>query len=278
MLRSCGPGGHQFERPSNKAACRFDLSQTSRPAPLGRIRRDNNTTAPLTETLDRSAYELRSAAFPARTGHAQQRLLSPGRPQRLDLPKMEPMQAAKDNTMKVGFIGLGRMGAGTAANLLKAGHRLAVYNRTPAKADALTAKGAGFAASVADACRGDAVITMLANDQAVEDVVLRPDGVCANLASGALHISSSTISVALVQQLSDEHAKRGQQFLAAPVFGRPEAAAAAKLFVVAGGDHAAVRTAAPLLEAVGQNTSIVIADTPRPPASSSSAVIFLALR
>jgi 3-hydroxyisobutyrate dehydrogenase-like beta-hydroxyacid dehydrogenase len=153
------------------------------------------------------------------------------------------------------------MGAGMAANLLKAGHRLAVYNRTPAKADALTAQGAGLAASVAEACRGDAVITMLANDQAVEDVVLQPDGLSANLASGALHISSSTISVALVQRLSEQHAKRGQQFVAAPVFGRPEAAAAGKLFVVAGGDAAAIRKAAPLLEAIGQNTSIV-SDTP----------------
>jgi 3-hydroxyisobutyrate dehydrogenase-like beta-hydroxyacid dehydrogenase len=147
--------------------------------------------------------------------------------------------------MKVGFIGLGRMGAGMAANLLKAGHRVTVYNRTPAKAGALTAQGAELAASVAEACRGDAVITMLANDQAVEDVVLQPDGLSANLASGALHISSSTISVALAQRLSEQHAKRGQQFVAAPVFGRPEAAAAGKLFVVAGGDAAAIRKAAP---------------------------------
>jgi 3-hydroxyisobutyrate dehydrogenase-like beta-hydroxyacid dehydrogenase len=164
--------------------------------------------------------------------------------------------------MNVGFIGLGRMGAGMAANLLKAGHRLSVYNRTRAKADALTAQGAEFAASVAEACRGDAVITMLANDEAVEDVVLRPDGIVANLASAALHISSSTISVDLAQQLSEEHAKRGQQFVAAPVFGRPEAAAAGKLFVVAGGDGAAIQAAAPLLEAIGQRT-FVVSDTPK---------------
>jgi 3-hydroxyisobutyrate dehydrogenase-like beta-hydroxyacid dehydrogenase len=162
--------------------------------------------------------------------------------------------------MNLGFIGLGRMGVGMAANLLKAGHRLTVYNRTRAKADALVAKGAEFASSVADACHGDAVITMLANDQAVEDVVLRPNGVCANLASGALHISSGTISVALSQRLSEEHAKRDQQFVAAPVFGRPEAAAAGKLFVVVGGNRAAVRTATPLLEAIGQKTSIVSAE------------------
>jgi 3-hydroxyisobutyrate dehydrogenase-like beta-hydroxyacid dehydrogenase len=103
---------------------------------------------------------------------------------------------------------------------------------------------------------------MLANDQAVEDVVLRPDGVCANLASRALHISCSTISVALSQRLSEVHAKRGQQFVAAPVFGRPEAAAAGELFVVVGGDRTAVRTATPLLDAIGQKTSIV-SDTPK---------------
>jgi 3-hydroxyisobutyrate dehydrogenase-like beta-hydroxyacid dehydrogenase len=163
----------------------------------------------------------------------------------------------EDNSMNVGFIGLGRMGAGMAATLLKAGHRLSVYNRTLAKADSLTAQGAELAASVAEACRGDAVITMLANDEAVEDVVLQPDGLSANLAPGALHISSSTISVALTQRLSEQHAKRGQQFVAAPVFGRPEAAAAGKLFVVVAGEGAAIRTAAPLLEAIGQKTSIV---------------------
>jgi 3-hydroxyisobutyrate dehydrogenase-like beta-hydroxyacid dehydrogenase len=166
------------------------------------------------------------------------------------------------DAMNVGFIGLGRMGAGMAANLLKAGHRLTVYNRTRAKADALTAQGAEFAASVAEACRGDAVITMLANDEAVEDAVLRPDGIGANLASGALHISSSTISVSLAQQLSEEHAKRGQKFVAAPVFGRPEAAAAGRLFIVAAGDGAAIRTAASLLEAIGQRT-FVVSDAPK---------------
>ena len=164
--------------------------------------------------------------------------------------------------MNVGFIGLGRMGVGMAANLLKAGHRLTVYNRTPAKVDTLIAQGAQFAANIADACRGEAVVTMLANDEAVEDVVLRRDGVSAGLPAGSLHISASTISVALSQRLSDEHTKRGQRFVAAPVFGRPDIAAAGKLFVVAGGDPAAIATAAPVLEAIGQKTS-VISDVPK---------------
>jgi 3-hydroxyisobutyrate dehydrogenase-like beta-hydroxyacid dehydrogenase len=164
--------------------------------------------------------------------------------------------------LKVGFIGLGRMGVGMAANLLKVGHDVTVYNRTPAKAEALMSLGAKAAGNVAETCRGDAVITMLANDEAVESVVLGSDGVIANLAPGALHISSSTISVALSERLTDEHARKGQRFVAAPVFGRPDVAAAGRLFVVAGGDTAAVEAAIPLLETIGQRT-FVISDTPK---------------
>jgi 3-hydroxyisobutyrate dehydrogenase-like beta-hydroxyacid dehydrogenase len=164
--------------------------------------------------------------------------------------------------MNVGFIGLGRMGVGMAVNLLKAGHYLTVYNRTPAKAEALVTKGAKAAGSIADACRGDAVITMLANDEAVENVVLGRDGVITNLRMGALHVSSSTISVSLSQRLSEEHAKKGQQFVSAPVFGRPEVAAAGQLFVVAAGAPTAVDVAAPLLDVIGQRT-FVVSDTPK---------------
>lgn len=164
--------------------------------------------------------------------------------------------------MNVGFIGLGHMGAGMAANLLKAGHDLTVYNRTPAKAEALLAQGAKLAASIAGACRGDAVMTMLANDEAAENVVLGRDGVVANLPAGALHVSSSTISVALSARLTEEHAKKGQQFVSAPVFGRPELAAAGRLFVVAAGKPAAVDVAAPLLDAIGQRT-FVVSETPK---------------
>jgi 3-hydroxyisobutyrate dehydrogenase-like beta-hydroxyacid dehydrogenase len=164
--------------------------------------------------------------------------------------------------MNVGFIGLGRMGAGMAANLLKAGHHVTVYNRTPAKAQVLVAQGAKLAASVPEACQGGAVITMLANDEAVEGVALGRNGIIDSLPAGGLHVSSSTISVALSQRLSDEHAAAGQHFVAAPVFGRPEAAAAGHLFVVVGGDPAAVEAAEPLLEAVGQRT-FVVSDIPK---------------
>src|ERR1700756_2832887 len=102
------------------------------------------------------------------------------------------------DAMEIGFIGLGRMGAGMAANLLKAGHQVTVYNRTPGKAKALIAQGAKAAASAAEACHGDAVITMLANDEAVESVVVSRDGVIAHLSPGALHVSASTNKCRLI--------------------------------------------------------------------------------
>jgi 3-hydroxyisobutyrate dehydrogenase-like beta-hydroxyacid dehydrogenase len=164
--------------------------------------------------------------------------------------------------MKVGFIGLGRMGAGMAANLLKAGHDVTVYNRTPTKAETLIAQGAKAAANVAQACQGDAVITMLANDEAVESVALGDKSMIASLPAGALHISSSTISVALSEKLATTHADAGQRFISAPVFGRPEAAAAGRLFVIAAGERTAIDAATPLFEAIGQKTFIV-SDTPK---------------
>jgi 3-hydroxyisobutyrate dehydrogenase-like beta-hydroxyacid dehydrogenase len=146
------------------------------------------------------------------------------------------------------------MGLGMAGNLLKAGHDMLVYNRTPDKTKPLVEKGARLASSVADACKGDVVITMLADDSAVESVVLGDAGILANLSKGAIHVSASTISVALADKLTTEHGKRGQRFVSAPVFGRPEAAAAAKLFIVVAGAADAVDTCMPLFEAMGQKT------------------------
>ena len=156
--------------------------------------------------------------------------------------------------MNVGFIGLGNMGSGMAASLLQAGHEVTVYNRTPDKAKPLVEKGARKAASVADACKGEVVITMLADDGAVEGVVFGDAGILASLGKGAIHVSASTISVALADRLGQEHAKRGQRFVSAPVFGRQEAAASAKLFIVAAGAPDAVGTCVPLFEAMGQKT------------------------
>jgi 3-hydroxyisobutyrate dehydrogenase-like beta-hydroxyacid dehydrogenase len=156
--------------------------------------------------------------------------------------------------MQVGFIGLGQMGVAMAANLLRAGHATTVYNRTRAKAEALASAGAKVADRIADACRGEAVFTMLADDEAVEAAVYGDGGVLANLKKSAIHISSSTISVALSKRLAADHARAGQRYVAAPVFGRPEAAEAAKLFVVAAGEPDALRSAAPLFDAIGQRT------------------------
>jgi 3-hydroxyisobutyrate dehydrogenase-like beta-hydroxyacid dehydrogenase len=163
--------------------------------------------------------------------------------------------------MKVGFIGLGHMGSGMAARLLKAGHEVTVYNRTPARAVALAAQGARVAATVADACRGAAVMTMLANDRAVEDVVFGDHGVMASLPRDALHISSSTISVDLADRLTTAHTVHGSRFISAPVFGRPDVAAAGQLMVMAAGPSGAVDEATPLLEAIGRTVS-VISDNP----------------
>jgi len=156
--------------------------------------------------------------------------------------------------MKVGFIGLGNMGIGMAGSLLKTGYEVTVYNRTAAKAEALVRQGARRAARVADAARGEVVITMLADDAAVETMAFGDDGIIAALRPGGIHVSASTISVALAEKLTAAHKDRGQQFVSAPVFGRPEAAAAAKLFVVAAGPTQAVDSCQPLFDAMGQRT------------------------
>src|SRR5580698_8987726 len=153
--------------------------------------------------------------------------------------------------MRVSIIGLGRMGEGMAERVLAAGHTLTVYNRSPGKADALRAKGATVAASPAAAAQGaEVVLTMLADDAAVELVVFGTDGLIGALASGAVHVSSSTISVALAERLE---AAPGR-YVSAPVFGRPEAAAAGKLFIIAGGPDDALAVAQPVFDAIGQRT------------------------
>jgi 3-hydroxyisobutyrate dehydrogenase-like beta-hydroxyacid dehydrogenase len=164
--------------------------------------------------------------------------------------------------MEIGFIGLGQMGSGMAANLIKAGHHVTVYNRSPGKVEALAAQGAEPARSVAGACRGDVVFTMLADDEAVAGVTFGQDGILGSLRTGATHVSSSTISIALSDRLTGAHIGAGQRYVAAPVFGRPDAAAAAKLFVVAAGEPEAVQSVSPLLEAIGQRT-FTVSETPK---------------
>lgn len=156
--------------------------------------------------------------------------------------------------MRIGFIGLGRMGSGMAAQLLAAGHELVVYNRSAAKAAPLAARGAQLAPTVADACRGDAVVTMLADDAALDAVTLGDAGILAHLAPDAPHVSMSTIGVAASERLAAAHAAAGRRFVAAPVFGRPDAAAAGALVVVAAGAAADLDACAPIFDAVGRRT------------------------
>jgi 3-hydroxyisobutyrate dehydrogenase-like beta-hydroxyacid dehydrogenase len=166
--------------------------------------------------------------------------------------------------MKVGFIGLGNMGSAIARNLIKAGHDLTVYNRTRSRAEALTSLGASVAETPAEAASdAEVLITMLADDAAVEDVIFTPGNTIfasANtieaLAPGAVHISMSTISVGLSRRLAESHREQRQHYLAAPVFGRPDAAAAAKLFIVAAGPSEQIERCRPLFEAIGQKTFI----------------------
>ncbi len=159
--------------------------------------------------------------------------------------------------MRIGLIGLGNMGRGMAINLVRAGHAVTVYNRSADKVDALVREGAVGASTVADACGGDVAVTMLADDAAVRDVTYGEQGVLASLAPGATHVSSSTISVELSKRLADAHADAGQRYVAAPVFGRPEAAAAAKLFVVTAGAPEVLEPLTALFDAISQRTFVV---------------------
>jgi 3-hydroxyisobutyrate dehydrogenase-like beta-hydroxyacid dehydrogenase len=157
--------------------------------------------------------------------------------------------------MKIGFVGLGKMGTGIARSLIHVGHNLTVYNRTPQKTEALVKEGAIAASSPAEAARdAEAVFTMLSDDHALQQVVLGPNGIASALREGAVHISSSTISVALSKKLETEHAFLKQEYIAATVFGRPDSAEHKKLIVVAAGEPAILGRFLPLLDAIGRCT------------------------
>src|SRR5260370_27821879 len=157
--------------------------------------------------------------------------------------------------MKVGFVGLGKMGTGMVRSLLRAGHEVSVYNRTRDKAEALVKEGAQIAASLAEVCRNsEAVLSMLSDDSAVESVVFSEAGLASSLASNAAHISSSTISTAMARRLAAEHSRRGQAFLSAPVFGRPDVCETWKLLILAGGPSRLLEPLRPLFRALGPPT------------------------
>ena len=190
--------------------------------------------------------------------------------------------------MKIAFLGLGKMGLPMARRLLEAGHKLTVWNRSPERAEALVAAGATLAGSPAKAAQtANAVLTSLFDDAANEEVLfgtrgdssaggastdrasaggpstggpsagLRAAGVLDALRPGALHISLSTISVALSERLTAEHARRGQPFVAAPVFGRPNVAEEGRLWIVAAGAESAIAAARPLLEPLARGISVI---------------------
>ena len=158
--------------------------------------------------------------------------------------------------MRVAFLGLGSMGRAMARNLLKAGNTVVVYNRTRAKADGLAKEGAMVAEHPA-AIHADVAFSMVADDAALEQIVLGPQGLIAGLPKGGIHVSMSTISAALSRSLADKHREHGQTLVSAPVFGRPEAAEAAKLFIVAAGPHQAIERCLPLFDVMGQKTFVV---------------------
>jgi 3-hydroxyisobutyrate dehydrogenase-like beta-hydroxyacid dehydrogenase len=163
--------------------------------------------------------------------------------------------------MKIGFLGLGKMGTPMAMHLLAAGHELRVWNRTEGRTEPLLREGAIAAATPAEAELGaDAVFTMLFDDAANEEVLFGPNGLVDALSPGALHISCSTISVALSERLTQEHARRGQEFVAAPVFGRPNVAEAGRLWIVVAGAESAIAKARPLLEPLSRGISVVGAE------------------
>ncbi|HTD70086.1 MAG TPA: NAD(P)-dependent oxidoreductase [Gemmatimonadales bacterium] len=166
--------------------------------------------------------------------------------------------------MKISFIGLGSMGLPMARHLLQAGYELTVYNRTRARADQIKQFNPVVADSPAAAGRdAEVLVTMVADDAALEDVMLGAHGALATLPRGAIHVSMSTISPALARRLAELHKAAGQTYVAAPVFGRPEAAEAKKLWIVAAGAPEALERCRPVLEAMGQGVTVTGDDPPR---------------
>jgi 3-hydroxyisobutyrate dehydrogenase-like beta-hydroxyacid dehydrogenase len=157
--------------------------------------------------------------------------------------------------MKVGFVGLGRMGSAIAARVLAGGHDLLVYNRTTAKAADLGKAGAKIVGSIADACAGrDVVITMIANDAALEEVTFGTGGLLTSLPKGKIHLVMGTHGVAAIRKVTAAHKKAGQILVACPVMGRPDVAAAGQLGLLPGGPKESVDACRPLFQAIGRRT------------------------
>ncbi len=162
--------------------------------------------------------------------------------------------------MEVGFVGLGSMGQPMARNLLRAGHRVRAWNRRRTRAEALAGDGAAVAATPAEAAQPGVVVTMVSDDRALDAVTFGPDGILTGLPRGGVHVSMSTVGTDTVERLSRAHDEAGRILVSAPVFGRPEAAAAAKLFIVAAGSEDAIARARPLLDSMGQRVFVLGAE------------------
>jgi 3-hydroxyisobutyrate dehydrogenase-like beta-hydroxyacid dehydrogenase len=155
--------------------------------------------------------------------------------------------------MKVGFVGLGRMGQGMAGRIQGAGHELTVFDQFAAQAKTLAAAGARVAASPGEVAeRSEIVVTMLVEDAAIGAVALGANGLVDKLAKGAIHLVMGTHGVAMIRELEAAHAAKGQTLVAAPVLGRPDLAASGQLGIVAGGPDEAVARCKPLLEVMGR--------------------------
>lgn len=163
--------------------------------------------------------------------------------------------------MKIAFLGLGKMGTAIARHLLKAGNDVTVWNRTASHAEPLAREGAKVAKTPKEAAAGaEVVFTMVIDDGALEEVLYgsaEQGGLLEGLAKGAVHVSLSTVSVEFSKKMTEEHRQRGQQFVAAPVFGRPHIAEAGKLWVAVAGAHEAVEKVRPLLEQFSRGVTVV---------------------
>jgi 3-hydroxyisobutyrate dehydrogenase-like beta-hydroxyacid dehydrogenase len=153
--------------------------------------------------------------------------------------------------LDIGVVGLGHMGYGIASNLLKSGHRVKAWNRSPEPMDRLSAEGAVKARSVTDAFDVDIAFSMLANDEAIEQAIL-DSGALDQARRGMVHVNLATVSIALARRLADAHRERGLGYVAAPVLGRPDVAAAGQLNVLCAGEAQAVQRVRPLLETFGK--------------------------
>ena len=165
--------------------------------------------------------------------------------------------------MNIAFLGLGNMGGAMAQNLLRAGHQLTVYNRTASRADSLAAAGACVATSAADAVRdAEAIITMVADDHALMQLAFGEAGFLQSLPANSIHISMSTIGVQFARTLAEMHVSAERAFVCAPVLGRPEAAASAKLLIIAAGPEAYLDRCRPIFSTLGQKTIVISTDPP----------------